>query len=531
MPNKLKEKEKKNMKYKPLLLAFLLLLPVGLLATTRNAQAHIQPTLSVYPHDFEFQGPCIKGNTFPVSVILWNTGLTGFDIYAFDFVLDLSGFLPWAVPVNNTIVITSPWPSGSYFLVANETSPAVFPGQPAAYFTDIHLAMTAMPPGKGLIEVNQTVLTVTMKFTRDVCWPTHIGPLEAPCFTSAEMSSDGTKVVPIPPGSFEADCGLFELASVQPSMELVDADAFLNATDYTSGKTWGTEMIVEKCISKETDVEVHLNNITGVYGFGFTLNFDPMHKEVDVQKVTIKAAFPPPYESLSMIYTPTDYVHWLPGSGYITISVIKPSEKPSVCGADVVAIDIVLHTIDMVKNTYAVVGELSEDPSWDGGLLPSQSKTPIYLTNGWILAKCSTANPGLTSPVLYAFGNGPFPAHASEFIGTGLTYPNEQGLIYGVWLNTNPWGISGTTVSAGYALYTDIWDWFHPSKYDLNLDCVVDMQDLLVLAPFYMLYTNQWPIVPKPGTYADLYEPDPPTYQIDIFDFVAVAKHFGPVDP
>jgi hypothetical protein len=521
------------MKYKALLLGFLLLLPMGLFATTHNAKATIMPTLAVVPLDIEFQEPCIKGTTFNVSVILWNTGLTGYDIYAFDFVLDWSPIQYWASLVNNTIVITSPWAKGSYFLVANETSPATVNAYGS--YTDIHLAMTAMPPGTGLVEVNATILTMTFKIIHDVCWPNHINEAQAFCFNNVQMSSDGTHVVPIT--NFEADCARFEIGSVQPSMELVDKDAFMNATDFTSGKAWGTEMIVIKCMSHETDVEVHLNNVTGAFAFGFDLNFDPTVLEVDVQKVTIKSAFPPPYEYMDMEYTPTNYITETPNSGQISISVIRPSEKPGVCGADVVAVDVFLHTIDMqgpwpvYANAPSGYGYLDQDPvDFSGGMIPTPSKTWISLTDGWIMSKCTGASFGNpASPVLYGFGFPDVPSlsdsgyvPASSFVGDGTTGTN--GLLYGVWLNTNPWGISGTTVSLGYLLYGDILYWFHPYKYDLNLDCVVDMQDLLVLAPYYGLTGMPG------GSYADLYIGANPGV-VDIFDFVAIAKHFRPVDP
>jgi hypothetical protein len=549
------------MKYKALLLGFLLLLPMGLLATTtHNAAATIMPTLAVVPKDIEFQEPCIKGTTFTVSVILWNTGLTGYDIYAFDFVLNFAAIKDWARLVNNTIVVTSPWPAGSYFLVANETSPKILPaGQ--SYFTDIHLAMTAMPPGGGLVEVNQTILSFQMKIRQDICWPTYINITDAICFTSVQMSSDGTLVKPIPPGEFEADCARFEFASVQPSMELVDADAFLNATDLTSGKVWGTEMIVEKCMSHETDVAVHLNNVTGVFGFGFTLNFDPTVLEVDVQKVTVKAAFPPPYEYMNFVYTPTDYVLEVPGSNCISVSVIRPSEKPGVCGADIVAIDIVFHTIDMqvpvdsVPYPYGPNHDpvtawgpyLDQDPvNFAGGMIPTGRKAWINLTSGWILSKCGpyafiadSLGPPYSTMIQYSFNNPTLPAgYVPDQVwdGPGLPwYPTSGivgGLIYGIWTNTNPFGISNTLINSATNLPKEKYDailyWFHPYKYDLNLDCVVDIQDLMVLAPYYAL-----PPMPV-GSYADLYKPALPAaddHIVDIYDFVAIAKHFGPVDP
>jgi len=62
-----------------------------------------------------------------------------------------------------------------------------------------------------------------------------------------------------------------------------------------------------------------------------------------------------------------------------------------------------------------------------------------------------------------------------------------------------------------------------PVSYDLNLDGVVDVQDLMILLPYYGKHT-------PPGGFASLY----PDYNsdggiVDLFDFVAIATHFGPV--
>jgi hypothetical protein len=106
--------------------------------------------------------------------------------------------------------------------------------------------------------------------------------------------------------------------------------------------------------------------------------------------------------------------------------------------------------------------------------------------------------------------------YAPPVSSTGHTYPQWLGNYYGL----------------GFGLvYNDIWNYFKPgsgvttSADDLNLDCVVDIQDLMALLPYY----GMTPTPNSAGTWADLFDSTPRV--VDIFDFVAIAKHFGPVDP
>jgi len=218
----------------------------------------------------------------------------------------------------------------------------------------------------------------------------------------------------------------------------------------TSTAANATGWIIEKCNSQTFDVEVDLTNVSSVYGFTFVLTYDPTHLETDVQKITFKAAFPPPYEFLSVLVDPV--------LGTVTVTLIRPSEKPTTCGAVVPAVDIIFHT------------NFDTDD-----LIPVSSITPISITSAIVYAKCNDISTSYTLGVDLLYGG-------------DLTY------------------------------------YFKPSMYDLNLDCVVDVQDLKILVPFYGTVT----VV---GGYGDLFD-DPANPQlVDIYDFVAIAKHFGPVDP
>jgi hypothetical protein len=139
---------------------------------------------------------------------------------------------------------------------------------------------------------------------------------------------------------------------------------------------------------------------------------------------------------------------------------MRPSEKPGV-QADIPAVvpivDIVFHSIDDVY-----------DPPTT---LPAPFSGVIALTDATIYYKCPGA----------------------------LTYV---------------WGVLDTSMTSINYEYT-------PSIYDLNLDCVVDVQDLMVLLPYYGTFHL--------GGFGDLYFDG--LGLVDIFDFVAIAKMFGPVDP
>jgi len=78
---------------------------------------------------------------------------------------------------------------------------------------------------------------------------------------------------------------------------------------------------------------------------------------------------------------------------------------------------------------------------------------------------------------------------------------------------------TGTSLITGAPINYD----FKPSPYDLNEDCVVDVQDLMVLLPYYGLG-------PYPSGFGGIF-PDTGVDGgfVDIFDFVQVAKNFGPV--
>jgi hypothetical protein len=415
------------MKYEALVLSLLLILPVGLIAVPLgNSSQHVVPSLYVNPPDTRFYGPCLVSRTFSIDVILWNDPLSGVDVYAFDF--DIS----WASISTISFVSAkfhSPWTSYFTIVNSNMTTPP----------TDWHLAVVATPPSIGLTAFNASVLMLTFHIDTDVCYPNNV--IGGFVITGVKMSGDGSLAIPIT--DIEVDNGTYEQYSVQPNIELTSSDPAFNAT---------TRTIKEACVSHTFDVEVDLTNVTNVYGFCFYLSYDPNHLETDPQHIAFKAAFPPPYEMVQAN---------IPSAGVVYVDMIRPSEKPTVCGANVSAVDIVFHTID----------------TWDCAcMIPTVNQTVINITCAVVIAKCPCY-----AEYDYAHGN--------------------NLLLYG-----------------GAITYL-----FKPSKYDLNLDCSVDVQDLLTLLPYYGKTTPA-------GGFGDIY-PDA-FHVVDIYDFTAVAKNFGPItDP
>jgi hypothetical protein len=478
------------MKYKALMLAFLLLLPMGLIAATNHANAsHGLPGLYVSPPDTKFFGPCIKSTTFTITVNLWNSNDTTYDIYAFDFTLDW-GSIPDISLVSGHY--TAPW--ANFFEIANKTTGTTW-----------HLALTAIPPSTGVIAINAPVLTVTFHVDKDLCWPDSV--IGSFLIENAKMSSDGTKVVPIP--EIEVDNGTYEQYSVQPNIDLTSTAA--NATGW----------IIEKCNSTTFDVEVDLTNVTNVYGFGFLLSFDATHLETDAQKITPKPTFAGPYEKTTVYVGPTT----VPGlgaipAGQIFVMFVRPSEKPGICGATVPVIDIIFHTADIVE----------QPPT-----LPQKSISSISIVWAFIMVKCQ----------LSIFGDGPGVQGPGEYDSD--SYGGAGGTLGGIFGYTPNWMINNVGLysggppfgplpfpfffamtNKGLIIGAPLTYYFKPSKYDLNLDCVIDVQDLKALLPYYGLDTSAADL---PTSYGDLADIPAGSDLVDIFDFVAIAKNFGPVDP
>jgi len=167
-------------------------------------------------------------------------------------------------------------------------------------------------------------------------------------------------------------------------------------------------------------------------------------------------------------------------AGEILIVMARPCEKPGICGMLVPLVDIVFHTID---DAY--------DPPNN---LPAYSLSTIQLVWSFFQSKCDSVIREYDYPIAVT------PA------GLGIAYGYPAMEVY----------------LGGFATRDHIHYVFNPSIYDLNEDCVVDVNDLKVLLFYY-------PGVTVAGGFGDLFVD--PAHDIDIFDFVAIAKNFGAVDP
>jgi len=394
------------MKYKALALSLLLLLPL-LVIFAPKAESVNQPALWLSPKENKFYAPCIISTEFTININLFNKKeMTGVGIYAYDFKVTWD---PLAGISLKSVQVIYPWPTGSYYTIANEWNST------EGWY---HLAVTAVGPETlELTEVQVIIAKLTFHIDEEPCWPEDY--TTDFCFENAKLSTGCGQ----PIEDFETDGATYIIKSSQPDIHI------LPATNIT-----------EKCICHTHTITIMLSNISNAYGFGFLLTFDPDYLETDVQKITICPSFPPPYEFLYM------YV----GDGYVWVEVIRPCEKLAVCSKDVCAVTIDFHSI--------------ADPQ--EGVVPFDWDFLLSIEWAYVLSKCP-------DPVCY-------------------DYPGD--LLYG----------------------GDVWYNFRPNRADLNLDCIVDIQDLAALAGEY---GNVHP-------WSDL-NTEPYPAAVDLYDFVYVAKHYG----
>jgi hypothetical protein len=361
------------MKYKALALSFLLLLPIMFAVAYAdfppppNPPGPYPPVLWVNGNKTLY-GPCLKTTTFPIDVMLYSNNDSG-DIYAFDFTLAWS-----AAPITLTsIVVHPPWAAGQYFIVDNSTTGNSY-----------HLAMTAIPPAKGLeIVTNISLVTLTFHVDEDIVWDNKVDILFD--LTLNGMSGDGTQVTQIT--GVEVDDGKVTLQSVEPDIHLQSADMVWDNVSMLY-------MVTERAMGVTHTIEVHISNATDVFGFYVDLKWNSLYKNSTVQKITIDPNFPPPYEFLDMVVT----------AGEAKITLVRPCEKAPVCGADIKAFSIVLTVT-----------------SPDVGQIPTPVNTTISIFSAFVLSKDYLGN-------VWQYGynyQGPFTADPHMVVshyGYGLDY-------------------------------------------------------------------------------------------------------------
>jgi hypothetical protein len=319
------------MKFKTVALLVLLALPLIMIPNIANAGA-VNPKIWVTPGKKEFWAPCQVSKTFEISIKLWNKKeITGSAIYAFDLKV-------WWDPDLISLVkadVFPPWPEGEYFIIKNvynETGDEFY-----------HLAITALDTAPPLDDVQIVLVTFTFHIEKEPCWDAIYHTvidvfgvkLSGPCGEPITITDD------------DITDGDYYIYSTQPAL-------WLDPAEFTYG-----------CICKDQVVTVMGANITRMYGFSLTVSWDhPELLEANIQCVHLTDILPPPYA----IYKAEV------GDDYVTVTVERPCEKPTVTVHEGPLLTICFHTI------FANLGQA----------LPTAVNVSLTIEDAEIYVKCPT---------------------------------------------------------------------------------------------------------------------------------------------
>jgi len=395
-------------------LAFLLL-PLVPIAVANQPNWNVE--LRIRPGAVTYHGPCVVSTNFPIDVYLWNDkALTGKGVYAYDF------YVYWQNTAGISLVNFAnhiPWPAGKYFLVINETGTS-------GGFDFYHVAVTAV--GNSTIDpsleigatglFNASIVTLTFHIDEEPCYPINFHA----DFTITDwvLSTGCGELIT----NWEIDDGTYDLYQSQPDIHLFSTEKFF------------PDNITEKKICPTFDVEVHLSNITGAYGFGVYLAWDPDFLETDVQKITLCPAFAPPYEWMSLDV----------GDGYLCIEVWKPCEKPTVHSVDACVFSIEFH---------AISPQLGE--------IPSDVDTAIHIEYAFVVSKCPDIRYYDTFGDLLYWGDLPYlwrPLRA-DLNMDGIVDIEDLAALAVEYGNAHAWGALSTT---GNTAVVDVYDFVYVAK-------------------------------------------------------------------
>jgi len=334
------------MKYGAIAAIVLLLLPLIPLAVANQPNWNVE--LRIRPGATTYYGPCVVSTNFPIDVYLFNDkSLSLVGVYAYDFKVS------WQNTAGISLVNFAnhiPWPTGKYFLIINET----YTVGALDYY---HVALTAV--GNSTIDpslelgatgvFNASIVTLTFHLDEEPFWPDTFHA-DFTILDYVASTGCGGNIA-----NWEIDNGTYDLISSKPEIdpEATEAPPFPDNI---------TECVVDSTFS----VYIHLKNIVGAYGFGFTLTFDPAWKQTDIQHITILPAFAPPYELLKESVDNS--------TGVITIELIRPCEKPTIHGVDFAVVKI-----DFVETATPEIG-----------VVPYPYTTDIALTDAWVNIKNKT---------------------------------------------------------------------------------------------------------------------------------------------
>jgi hypothetical protein len=339
------------MKCKAIVTIFLLLLPLMPLAVAN--QPTPQPwkvELRIRPGTITYYGPCVVSTMFPIDVYLWNDkNLTGVGVYAYDFKVSWQNNAGISL---NSFTTHIPWPTGKYFIVKNET----YTVDALDYY---HIVVTAI--GNSTLDpslelgatglFNASVVTLNFHIDAEPCWPCNFHA-DFTILDYVASTGCGQHIT-----NWEIDNGTYDLYSSQPN---IDPLVPLNDTGYVNDHTFK-----ESSIGETHTIIIALSNITGAYGFSFTLCWNPCWYNTTVQHVTVLPAFAPPIESM--------VIDMNEQAGYLKFSLTKPCEKPGIHAAGYVP---VVSVSFVTTNTPMI------------GIVPYPVNTTFSVTAGALYAKC-----------------------------------------------------------------------------------------------------------------------------------------------
>jgi hypothetical protein len=439
--------------------------------------------LAVEPPTQEFVGPCIVSTTFTIDVYLWNDYVfTGTGVYAWDF------NVTWNPTVGISLVsVTINYPTqtganatakANYFLIDSSFSNA------NGWY---HLAETLMPtttdPYPELLNLNASLVTLTFHIDDEPCYP---WTLSTPFTISFQPSTGGLASGCKQPDiitDYELDPGEYSISAAKPDIHLT------SPTSGYEGAPWYN--ITEGTVGKSIQIDVYLSNITHCYGFFVDLTWDNWYKITDVQSITIGPAFKLTDYAVESIVNMTGT--GAPEMGELWITVIRPIEKPLICGENVLAFSIIFTTT-----------------------CPNPIPTPTTLL--------------------------PFAIKSAEVMcaPTLPSYLKGYGVVYGepIYSTLPLWGGTDGISSVQPLIYScNIKDYWMPKQGDVDYDGVVNVADLAMVAhdygsstsPYCTAYNPEWgptSKTPVNGGYVGLTGVGWNGY-VNIYDVAYVAKNFG----
>jgi hypothetical protein len=373
--------------------------------------------------DLKVWGPCVVSSNFNVDVKLWNdnttTGKLLNDIYAFDF--DLTWNANTSAYPNDPHIslvgIATHIPTGWFTVYASTL-------HEAREDFDYHLAATATSPAQALLNVvNVSLVTLTFHIDEEPNYPEYF---QTP-FTLEDkgMSGDGSTPIVLTP---ELDNGSYWISVKEPDIHLTSPDQFFdNSTPYQPN---GVYFINESAVGVVHTIKVMLSNIGHAYAFYVRLEWDPLYKKTDLQKVKIGPDW---------ILANYAYENIVVGNGYLEVTLMrpKPPVKPLICSKMSEAFEVDL----TVKSP-------------DVGHIPTPAETKIKITSAWLLEYTPYSG---WPPYEYNF----------NFVGPTPLEPNAYS-----WTD--------------YLYYScDMLNRWNPKRPDISLDGHVNIDDLTLLLPEY----------------------------------------------